>query len=157
LGIDGDRRASDNRHGDLSAPYEPLLLTPNFDIGSVSTDEAIVVEVSGDVDLLTAPVLSEELRRAQRTHSEVIVDLEKVDFMGCVGLRVLVRAAAAGPGQPRLSVTPGPPQIQRLFRMTGTDQTLRLVEPTRGPSPSQRRNRWLWTGTLSAVRSADAA
>ena len=64
------------------------------------------------MDLLTAPLLSEELRRAQLTRSEVIVDLEKVEFMGCVGLRVLARAAtAAGPGKPRISVTPGPPQL----------------------------------------------
>lgn len=86
--------------------------------------------MSGDVDLLTAPALSEELRRAQRTCSDVIVDLEKVDFMGCAALHVLAGAAtASGPGRPCFSVTPGPPQVQALFKLTGMDRTLRIIHP----------------------------
>ena len=159
MGIDGRGPCGDNPRRGLSPRHEPLLLTPNFDIKSVPTGDAIVVEVSGEVDLLTAPVLAEELRRAQRTRSEVIVDLEKVEFMGCVALQVLVRAAIApGPGQPRIWVTPGPPQVQKLFRLTRMDEQLRIVERSRvGPSSGRRRSHWRWAGTVPAVTAADAA
>ncbi len=73
-------------------------------------------------------MLSEELRRVRRMRIEVIVDLEEVEFMDCVALRVLSKAAtASGPGHSRIGVTPGPPQVQKLFRLTGVDRILRVV------------------------------
>jgi anti-anti-sigma factor len=116
----------------------------------------MVVEVSGDVDLLTAPSLSEELRRAQRTCSEVIVDLEKVDFMDCTALRVLLSAAiAAGPGRPNLSVTPGPPQVQKLFRLAGVDRKLRIIDRSAGHHGTLPTRPNLWRGAVAPA--ADAA
>jgi anti-sigma B factor antagonist len=136
----------------------PLLLTPNFDIESVSIGDAIVVEVSGDVDLLTAPALSEELRRAQRTRSRVIVDLEKVDFMDCAALHVLANAATApGPGEPLIAVTPGPPQVQKLFRLTGIDRMLRIIDRPREHHRVVPATPLLWDGPVAAHPAADAA
>jgi anti-sigma B factor antagonist len=127
LGIDGAGEPGDNSAGP-STCYRTLLLTSNFDIESVWIDDAVVVKVSGDVDLLTAPMLSQELRRVRRMRIDVIVDLEEVEFMGCEALRVLLKAVtAAGPGQSRIGVTPGPPQVQKLFRLTGVDRILRIV------------------------------
>lgn len=157
MGIDGAGRRDHNHWRDLLA-HDSRLLTPNFDIKSLSTGDAVVIEVSGDVDLLTAPPLSEELRRAQRTHSEVIVDLEQVEFMDCAALRVLVGAATAwGPGQSRISVTPGPPQVQKLFRLTGMDRQLRIVERSPVVRSSGRRPRWGWDQSAAPALAADTA
>jgi hypothetical protein len=95
----GDRRQAPAQRQSSRGLLHAIKRSPDtrLDIESVSTDVTIVVEVSGDVDLLTALALSEEPRRAQRTRSEVIVDLEKVDLMGCAALRVSKSIKGVGP------------------------------------------------------------
>ncbi len=74
--------------------------------------------VFGEVDLKSAPHLRQQIRRAGQTALEVIVDLEGATFMDCAGLAALLQARAdLGPS--RLSVTPGPRQVQRLFELAG--------------------------------------
>jgi anti-sigma B factor antagonist len=108
--------------------YESLLLTPDFGIQSVRHATRVIVVVSGEVDLCTAPWLDEQLRRAQRLATEVIVDLEQIDFMDCAGLRVLMRASAkSAPGH--FSVTPGPPLVQKLFKLTDATGLLHVIAP----------------------------
>jgi anti-sigma B factor antagonist len=59
----------------------------------------IVVKVSGDVDLCTAPVLAEALTlavldtKSRSGISEIVVDLRRVAFLGAAGLSVLVDAS----------------------------------------------------------------
>jgi anti-anti-sigma factor len=90
----------------------------------------LVLEVSGEVDLSTAPLLASELRSAQGGARDVIVDLEAVTFMDCAGLRALLDAAFnAGAADARFGVTPGPRQVQRLFEITKLDGLLRIVPP----------------------------
>lgn len=99
---------------------------PNFAIDCVPGVAAMVVIVSGEVDLLTAPWLDEQLYRCRQAGASVIVDLQQVDFIDCSGLRVLVRASEKfGPG--RFSVTPGSPQVQKLFELTGVSAHLKVV------------------------------
>jgi anti-sigma B factor antagonist len=119
----------------------------------------VVVKVSGEVDLQTAPRLSEELRRVQPLRIQLIVDLEEVEFMDCAGLRAVVRAAtAAGPGRPRTSITPGPPQVQKLFRLTGIERTLRIVKrPGEGHAVAPERVTVLRYPAITAPAAADAA
>jgi anti-sigma B factor antagonist len=51
-----------------------------------------VVLVSGEVDLLTAPLLEKELRdAAAQTAGDLVVDLSEVSFMDSAGMNVLVR------------------------------------------------------------------
>jgi anti-sigma B factor antagonist len=86
--------------------------------------------VSGEVDLCTAPWLAREFRRAQRTASQVVVDLERVEFMDCAGLHVLAEfARAAEATDVRLSITPGPRQVQKLFELTGVGAQLPIISP----------------------------
>ncbi|MEU5266813.1 STAS domain-containing protein [Amycolatopsis sp. NPDC021455] len=77
--------------------------------------DAIVVEVGGEVDLSTAPLLETALAEHVRACPGVLrVDLGQVGFLGAAGLRALVRAQrdaeAAGvhlvvdPGRSRAAV-----------------------------------------------------
>lgn len=85
--------------------------------------------VSGEVDVSTAPRLADQLKRVQRTGREIVVDLENTTFMDCTGLRALLEACEdIGPA--RLSVAPGPPQVQRLFALAGMTGLLRVVPRT---------------------------
>lgn len=59
------------------------------------TGDAVVVTVTGGVDLCSAPAMISELdqaRRAARAPNPVVVDLSRVDFLGSAGLSLLVEA-----------------------------------------------------------------
>jgi anti-anti-sigma factor len=56
----------------------------------------------------------------------IVVDLDGVTFMDCAGVRALLQASA-NLGPERLSVTPGPPQVQRLFELAGITSLLRVA------------------------------
>lgn len=75
------------------------------------------------------------MRLADDTGLEVVVDLEHATFMDCAGARTLLEAGAAI-GRERFSVTPGSPQVQRLFELTGIASQLRV---TPGPLTLGRR------------------
>ena len=95
-----------------------------------SSGVAIVVAVSGEVDLCTAPRLAQALDQASRQRRQVVVDLEKVAFMDCAGLRVLLRASdQIRSDGGRFYVTPGSRQVRKLFMLTDADRLLRFVPP----------------------------
>ncbi|MGH3857363.1 MAG: STAS domain-containing protein [Pseudonocardiaceae bacterium] len=57
------------------------------------TPELRVVAVSGDLDMLTAPLLDECLReQLNDAIPRLVVDLEGVEFLGACGLRCLLQA-----------------------------------------------------------------
>ena len=107
------------------------LATGNcFEIHSVHSAESTVVIVAGEVDLCTAPRLAEELQRSLHAGRNTIVDLERVEFMDCAGLRALVSASAGAQlGRTHFSVTTGSPQVQKLFRLAGMAEVLDLIPP----------------------------
>lgn len=86
----------------------------------------MVVKVCGEVDLCTAPDLATELDRALQGQVEIVVDLDKVEFMDCAGLRVLVDAAEL---TDRITITRAPAQVQKLFELTKTHEVLTIVTP----------------------------
>jgi anti-anti-sigma factor len=99
---------------------------PHSKIDSVHGVGETIVIVSGEVDLCTAPWLEEELRRCQEAAVSIIVDLERVEFMDCAALRVLVNASAQlGPA--RFSVALGSPQVRKLFELTGMTAVLHVI------------------------------
>jgi anti-sigma B factor antagonist len=92
-------------------------------------DGAIVIKLSGELDLATAPALEEELERASQSDGGVILDLRELEFMDSTGLSVLVRAHQAAEEAGRaLSLVKGPPQVQRLLSLTGVAERLNLID-----------------------------
>jgi anti-sigma B factor antagonist len=69
--------------------------TARFAVGSEQLDDqTVVVNVSGEVDIGTAPEFEDELARAveDRLRSALVVDLTGVGFIDSTGLNALVRA-----------------------------------------------------------------
>jgi hypothetical protein len=89
------------------------------------SDGITVVEAAGEIDLATAGFLVEHLEAATASgRPDVLVDLRRVEFFDCSGLRVLCRAsvvplppASRVPGVPGQAVTRGsggrPPSVRR--------------------------------------------
>lgn len=88
----------------------------------------VVVAVSGDLDLHTAPALRRELEvQARRGHDQMVVDLDGVTFLDSIALGVLVGA------QQRLASVDGTfeivcsnERVLRLLRITGLDASMRV-------------------------------
>ncbi|GAA4668385.1 MULTISPECIES: STAS domain-containing protein [Amycolatopsis] len=87
--------------------------------------DAVVVEVLGEVDLLTAPHLTAAVADELDGRAPVVVaDLSRVDFFGAAGLEALsplrARAERAGVAL-RLLASPA---VRRLLVLTHTEQEL---------------------------------
>lgn len=89
---------------------------------------AHVVTVSGELDLVTAPGLRDELVRAwSEGADEIVVDLLRVPFVDSVALGVLVEASkrtAARGGV--FSIVSEDRRIARVVEITGLGRVLRL-------------------------------
>lgn len=70
--------------------------TDLLDVEVAWHDRAVVVTVGGDLDLLTAPLLTDELtEQFAKNPAVVILDLDDVRFLGSSGLACLVGARDA--------------------------------------------------------------
>ena len=102
----------------------------NLSVEVHDSDHAVVIGVTGELDLASSPALESELESgAAASASLVIVDLRKLEFMDSTGLSVIVRAhqRATENGQ-RFGVVKGPQQVQRLLSLTGVAERLTLVD-----------------------------
>jgi anti-sigma B factor antagonist len=88
------------------------------------------VELSGELDIATAPKLEEEMQRLEgQSHALVVLDLRGLEFMDSSGLRALLAVETrARAGGARVVVVRGDERIQRLLQMTRVDERLELVD-----------------------------
>ena len=102
----------------------------HFRLEVQSQGRAIVLSVSGELDLASSPALQEELQRAAASDSDLlIIDLRELDFMDSTGLSVLVRAHQRAEEQGRqLAMVKGPQQVQRLLSLTGVADRMTLID-----------------------------
>jgi anti-sigma B factor antagonist len=88
--------------------------------------DCAVLQVTGEVDVYTAPLLREQIRElAAKGAVHVIADLGQVDFLDSTGLGVLVgglrRLREAGGS---LALVISTPRILRIFQITGLTKAL---------------------------------
>jgi anti-sigma B factor antagonist len=102
----------------------------NFGVEVRDDQQAVVIEVSGELDLASSPELERELERGTSSDVELlIIDLRRLEFMDSTGLSVLVRAhQKATESGKRLAVVKGPQQVQRLLSLTGVADRLTVVD-----------------------------
>src|SRR5258708_38224057 len=113
---------------------EPVSHDPTWP-GSLTIErtadaEGVVFALGGELDLESAPCLDRELRELDGTSpGRVLIDLSNLEFMDSTGLSVIVQAhRSAQANGHRLALRPGPPQVQRLFELTGVRQRFSFEE-----------------------------
>lgn len=92
--------------------------------------DRVVVRLSGELDLASAPVLERELERPDiESASMLVLDLDGLEFLDSTGLQVLLSThrRATEQGQ-QFAITRGSPQVQRLLDITRVAERLTIVE-----------------------------
>jgi anti-sigma B factor antagonist len=106
--------------------------SPSLRITHKRIGDAFVVHAEGDVDLLGAPDLQQQLERAYRRARPpqvVVADLTEVRFLGSAGISVLLDVGLRCQQQDTpLSVVASRPATLEPLRVTGVNQVLLVVE-----------------------------
>lgn len=109
-----------------AAGREPLTVVATVDPSTGAT----VLTVTGEVDMLTAPVLCQRLdEHFGADHAPIIVDLSRVEFFGSTGLAVIVdteqRARAEGRN---FVLVAGTRVVRRPLQLTQLDAVLAVYD-----------------------------
>lgn len=92
--------------------------------------DRVILELEGELDMMTAPLVRDAVSDADLDGADaLVIDLQNVSFMDSTGLKVIfaARNAVEERGR-RFAITPGSPQIQRLFALTRLDEHLRVID-----------------------------
>ena len=89
-----------------------------------------VIAPAGDIDLVNAWRLEQELVRAEASGAdEILLDLGGVRFIDSIGMKPVIHATArARERGKRLLIVPGPANVQRSFETTGLVSRLPFVD-----------------------------
>jgi anti-sigma B factor antagonist len=92
--------------------------------------DRVILELQGELDIVSSGLLDEALASAQADGSgAVVLDLRGVSFLDSAGLRAVFKArdATRERGE-QFAVTRGSEQVQRLLSVTRLDEHLHTVE-----------------------------
>ncbi len=94
------------------------------------SDGTVRLALTGEFDLSNASQVEDALEEVERERPALLIlDLRELTFMDSTGLRVMVSAdARARDDSRRLAVVQGPEPVHRVFRITGLDDHLEMVE-----------------------------
>jgi anti-anti-sigma factor len=124
------------RSGQLRVPRKDFLLlhdhaSPDnlFDIEVEHRDGVVVVRPIGELDMATAPELRAILQDLRNQKASVVIDLKDLTFLDSTGLRLIWDAdAEARKDGLDLTLTVGPPDVMRVFEVTGLTRRLNFTD-----------------------------
>ena len=118
----------------MGVPWRALSL---LTLTTSQDQEAVRIELAGELDLSSALTFDEQLRRIEEEcgTETLVLDMEGLKFMDSTGLRLIVsahqRATRAGR---RLAIVHASKAIRRIFRLTGMHERLNVVEDKKTPA-----------------------
>src|ERR1019366_5842160 len=100
---------------------EAMAAGPEFALAVSSVGERYTLALRGELDLAAARQVDAAARRVCGEGArEVVIDLGGLDFMDSTGLRALLSCMHLCEERGcAFSVTPGRPQVERLFEVVG--------------------------------------
>ena len=98
-----------------------------FAVAETAVNRVIVIAVTGDLDMLTAPTLGEAIEVAARKEpSALIVDLSGVTFLATAGINLLAGLHRDVTFVVRFGVVADGPVTGRPLKLVGIDQLISL-------------------------------
>ena len=82
-------------------------------------EKNLVVALEGRLDTTTAPQLEEELKNSLDGVTELVLDLETLEYISSAGLRVLLSAYKTMRGKGGMKITNANELVQEVFEVTG--------------------------------------
>lgn len=94
----------------------------NLSITTEAREDPLVMHVSGDLDVYTAPQLKEALDNVGLAGKTIVLDLSAVHFVDSTALGVLVATLQRSRSQEgELCLVMDDPYLLKIFRITGFD------------------------------------
>lgn len=104
-----------------------------FDVSANGAD--VVVSIAGEIDVVSAADFERVLVEHVDSPMRLTLDMSETTFMDSSGLKVVAATALARSSAGRLQVRGAPPQVRRLFDLTGVDRLVELVPTIDTPIP----------------------
>jgi anti-sigma B factor antagonist len=99
----------------------------HFAVEQKTIDGVSVLAVRGDIDMLTAPILTQAVSNVlTEDAAALIIDLTEVDFLASLGMAVLVTAQQECGDAKRLVVVADGSATSRPLKLVGLDTVLNL-------------------------------
>ena len=95
------------------------------------------VHVAGELDIATVPQLERTLDKEELQARLVVLDLRELAFIDGFGVHAIVKASrGAREASRRLVLLRGPPNVDRLFTLTGSSSELEIgdLDPADPPA-----------------------
>jgi anti-sigma B factor antagonist len=93
---------------------------------------ALKVRLEGDLDVYSTRDLLNQLIPAEAGATDVVIDLSRLKFIDCAGVRQLVEAQQRiGRRGGRLKLIKGPQRVHRVFTLTGLETAFDFEPPGR--------------------------
>jgi len=98
-----------------------------FEVIEVREPSRVRVRLRGELDLATADLVADRLRRLREHGATVLLDLDELSFIDAAGLRVVLTAAdSARHDGWAFTVTRGSAPVRRLFAIVHAENHLRF-------------------------------
>jgi anti-anti-sigma factor len=108
-------------------PFLRVLEFRDFESGAVFA-------VEGEIDLATVDQLTRAVDGVWHRAGAVTIDLRRVSFIDCLGLRALLDLSREGAERGcRVGFIQGPRAVERVFELTGALQQLSFVDAASPP------------------------
>lgn len=118
-----------SEHSPNPGTYQPE--NPGLSVRVEPLDGAVVLSVSGEIDLVTAPQLGESINAAMAQEPPtLVVDLSNVDFLASAGMAVLLGCNQKAKGKIRFRVVAAGNATFRPMELTGVPDEIAIF-PTR--------------------------
>jgi anti-sigma B factor antagonist len=112
---------------DAAGVPEPGIGASGFEVSVAWHDTVVVLGVSGTLDMVTAPQLTDSiLTSLSNDPAAVVVDLTGVEFLASAGMTVLIAAHEQIGNSARFAVVADGPATGRPMRLVGIDKLLAL-------------------------------
>jgi len=95
-------------------------------IDQTGTGSKLTVKLEGRLDTVSAPQLEENFKKSLDGVSELIIDVEKLEYISSAGLRVLLSAQKVMNKQGSMVVMNVSEEVNEIFEVTGFSDILTI-------------------------------